>query len=80
VVLVGVAYLDSDQDSRAFIEEFGITFLNGPDIGTRISEAYRIQGVPETFVIDQNGDIVEFIIAPVQFGQLDTILDRLLRS
>jgi len=80
VVLMGVAYLDSDQDSRAFIEEFGITYPNGPDMGTRISEAYRIQGVPETFVIDQNGHIVEFIIAPVQPGQLDTILDRILRS
>lgn len=80
VVLVGVAYLDSDQGSLAFIEEFGITYPNGPDMGTRISEAYRIQGVPETFVVDQNGQIVEFIIAPVQPGQLDTILDRILRS
>lgn len=80
VVLVGVAYLDSDQDSRAFIDEFGITYPNGPDRGTRISETYRIQGVPETFVVDQNGQIVEFIIAPVQPGQLDTILDRILRS
>ncbi len=80
VVLVGVAYLDSDQDSRAFIEEFGITYPNGPDTGTRISRDYRIQGVPETFVVDQNGHIVEFIIAPVQPGQLDTILDRILRS
>lgn len=80
VVLVGVAYLDIDQDSRAFIDEFGITYPNGPDIGTRISETYRIQGVPETFVLDQNGQIVEFIIAPVQPGQLDAVLDRILQS
>lgn len=80
VVLVGVAYLDSDQDSRAFIQEFGITYPNGPDMGTRISEAYRIKGVPETFVLDQNGEIIEFIIAPVQAGQLDAILDRILQS
>lgn len=80
VVLVGVAYLDLDPNSRAFIEEFGITYPNVPDRGARISEAYRIQGVPETFVVDQNGHIIEFIIAPVQPGQLDTILDRILRS
>lgn len=79
-VLVGVAYLDLDPNARAFIQEFGITYPNGPDRVSRISEAYRIQGVPETFVIDQNGHIIEFIIAPVQPGQLDTILDRILRS
>lgn len=78
VVLVGVAYLDSDPDSRAFIEEFGITYPNGPDVATRISDQYRIQGVPETFVVDQNGDIARFIIAPVQPGQLDAIVDELL--
>ncbi|MBE0690552.1 MAG: TlpA family protein disulfide reductase, partial [Anaerolineae bacterium] len=63
VVLVGVAYLDSDSDSRAFIDEFGITYPNGPDVGTRISDQYRIQGVPETFVVNQNGEITRFIIA-----------------
>lgn len=78
VVLVGVAYLDSDSDSRAFIEEFGITYPNGPDVGTRISDQYRIQGVPETFIVDQNGDIARFIIAPVQPGQLDAIVEELL--
>ncbi|MCC6611878.1 MAG: TlpA family protein disulfide reductase [Anaerolineae bacterium] len=78
VVLVGVAYLDSDQGSRAFIVEFGITYPNGPDLRTEISQAYRIQGVPETFVVDQNGDIVHFIIAPVQPGQLDAIVAELL--
>lgn len=78
VILVGVAYLDSERDSRAFIQEFGITYPNGPDIETRISDQYRIQGVPETFVVDQNGDIARFIFAPIQPGQLDAILEELL--
>lgn len=78
VVLVGVDYADVEANARAFIAEFGITYPNGPDTGTRISEHYRIQGVPETFVIDQAGNVVRLIIAPAQPGQLDTTIDRLL--
>lgn len=80
VILVGVTYLDSESASLAFIQEFGISYFNGPDIGTIISEEYRITGVPETFIVDQNGDIVEAIIAPITVGQLDRILEPLLGS
>ena len=78
VILVGVTYLDSESASLAFIQEFGISYFNGPDIGTIISEEYRITGVPETFIVDQNGDVVEAIIAPITAGQLDRILEPLL--
>lgn len=79
VILVGVAYADNERESLAFIEEFGITYPNGPDIGTRISDDYRITGVPETFVVDQEGNVAAFIIAPVRPGQLDAMVDDLLQ-
>ncbi|MDX2161880.1 MAG: TlpA disulfide reductase family protein [bacterium] len=61
VVVVGVAYSDVDSNSQAFIREFGITYPNGPDTGTRISKNdYHIIGVPETFIIDQQGNIRRF--------------------
>lgn len=78
VVVVGVAYADSQQGSLDFIEEFSISYPNGPDLGTRISEDYRITGVPETFVIDQSGEIVFFLPAPLVEGQLDEVLQPLL--
>jgi cytochrome c biogenesis protein CcmG, thiol:disulfide interchange protein DsbE len=80
VVLVGVVYLDSEPEVRAFTKEFGITYPNGMDRGIRIAESYRILGIPETFVVDANGDIVAFMIAPVRAGQLDAILDGILQS
>jgi cytochrome c biogenesis protein CcmG/thiol:disulfide interchange protein DsbE len=80
VILVGVTYLDSESASLDFIQEFGISYFNGPDIGSSITRDYRITGVPETFVVDQNGDLVEAIIAPITAGQLDRILERLLES
>jgi cytochrome c biogenesis protein CcmG/thiol:disulfide interchange protein DsbE len=78
VVVVGIAYLDSDSDSRAFIEEFGLTYPNGPDLRTELSQAYRVQGVPETFIVDQRGNIAHFIYGAVSETQLNAILDGLL--
>lgn len=80
VIVVGVAYLDNERDSLDFLNEFGISYSNGPDFGTRISDTYRIRGVPETFVIDQSGEIIFFLPAPITEGQLDDVLQFLLES
>ncbi len=80
VVFLGVAYADNGPKSIEYMEEFGITFLNAPDLGTRISDQYNIQGVPETFIIDQDGNVAEFIYAGVTEQQLRTSVDRLLRG
>jgi cytochrome c biogenesis protein CcmG/thiol:disulfide interchange protein DsbE len=80
VVLIGVAYTDTDTNALAFIDEFGMTYPNGPDLGTRISDRYNIQGVPETFVIDQNGNVAKFIYAPTNERDLSAIIDDLLES
>lgn len=65
VVFVGIAYADNGPRSLDFMKQYGITYLNGPDLGTRISESYNIQGVPETFVIDRKGNVFQFIYAGV---------------
>ena len=78
VLFVGVAYADTDKESRAFLQEFGITYPNGPDLGTRISQAYRIRGVPEKFLIDKCGRVRRVIIGPVPEAQLRQPIDTLL--
>lgn len=77
VVFLGIAYADNGPRSIGFLEEFGVTYLNAPDLGTRISESYNIQGVPETFIIDAEGNIAEFIYAGVTYQQLDRIIREL---
>jgi len=78
VAFLGVAYADNGPRSLEFIERHGITYLNGPDRGTSISHDYNIQGVPETFIIDQNGDIARFIYSTVSEGELISLVDTLL--
>ncbi len=78
VVFVGIAYADNGPRSLAYIKEFGLSYLNGPDLGTRISDEYNIQGVPETFVIDKQGSVAQFVYAGITQGQLSALIDRLL--
>lgn len=76
VVILGVAYTDTDSKALAFMQEYGITYPNGPDVGTRISDLYHIQGVPETFIIDANGNISEFIMSRVDERFLSAAIER----
>lgn len=78
VVFLGVAYADNGPRSLEFMDRYGLTYMNAPDLGTRISEVYGIRGVPETFIIDPNGNVAQFIYANVNQKQLTKILDQVL--
>jgi cytochrome c biogenesis protein CcmG/thiol:disulfide interchange protein DsbE len=80
VVFLGVDYVDTEVEARAYLEKFEITYPNGPDLGTRISQAFRIRGVPETYIVDQNG-ILQFVqIGPFRsLSQIKAVIDPLLQ-
>jgi cytochrome c biogenesis protein CcmG/thiol:disulfide interchange protein DsbE len=72
VVFLGVDYVDTEPEAMAYLEQFEITYPNGPDKRTEISQAFRIKGVPETYVIDREGRIAHRQIGP--FQSLEDIL------
>ncbi len=74
VVFLGVDYVDTEPEALAYLERFGITYPNGPDLGTRISQAFRIRGVPETYVIDPEGKLAAVKIGP--YVSLAEIIDQ----
>jgi cytochrome c biogenesis protein CcmG/thiol:disulfide interchange protein DsbE len=78
VVLLGIDYVDTEAEALAYMAEFDITYPNGPDLGTRISQAYRIQGVPETFFIGKDGTLRGVKIGPLFPPELDERIDELL--
>lgn len=78
VVFIGVDWVDTDKEALAYIKEFDITYVNGPDIGTRVADAYRIRGVPETFFVDKMGVLQGVHIGPLQAPTLDEKIDELL--
>ncbi len=49
---------------KKFVKEYGITFTVLHDRKGKVKEEYKTTGVPETFIIDQNGVIAEKIWGP----------------
>lgn len=79
VIFLGVDYVDTEPEARAYLEKFGITYPNGPDLGTRISQQFRIRGVPETYIIDQNNVLRSVQIGPYRgFDHIRSTIDPLL--
>lgn len=78
VVFIGVDYVDTEPKALAYIKEFDLTYPNGPDVGTRISQAYNIQGVPETFFVAKDGTLRGVHIGPLRPPQLEEKLEELL--
>ena len=42
VLFIGVDWVDTQKEALAYVDEFDLTYFNGPDIGTRIAQAYNI--------------------------------------
>lgn len=72
VIFLGVDWTDTDTPAAEYLEKFQITYPNGPDLGTRISQDFRITGVPETYIIDRNGVLASAMLGP--YPSLQAIL------
>jgi len=81
VVFVGVDYVDTEPEARVYLKKFGITFPNGPDLATNISQYFRIKGVPETYFIDREGVLQYVQVGPfTSLGQFQSIIDPMLNQ
>lgn len=81
VVFLGVDYVDSETEAKIYLEKFDITYPNGPDKKTKISQAFRVRGVPETYLIDKDGKLASFKISPfVSLAEIQGMIDPLLDS
>jgi cytochrome c biogenesis protein CcmG/thiol:disulfide interchange protein DsbE len=80
VVFLGINTDDIEGDARAYMAEFSVTYPNAPDVGGKIEDQYRITGIPETFIVDSNGEITRHFIAQVNERDLRAELDRALAS
>ena len=79
VVFLGVDYVDTEPEAKGYLTKFDITYPNGPDLGTRISQSFRIQGVPETYFIDQDGNLTFVKKGPfTSLGEIRSVIDPLL--
>lgn len=82
VVFLGVDYVDTEVEGKAYLLKFNITYPNAPDLGTQISQVFnRNLGVPETYFIDQDGILRYVKIGPFSsIDEIQTVIDSLLQE
>jgi len=56
--ILGVTYLDNSSASEAFVQQNHITYPVIRDVNGNLVRGFGTTGVPETFVIDQQGRVV----------------------
>ena len=81
-VMLGINYQDREKDALEYLQVYGSNFDHVRDIKGAISIDYGVYGVPETFVIDQQGIIrykyVGPLVGTVYSNLTETILQPLL--
>lgn len=74
VQFIGLAYNDKLVDSQAFLDEYGITYMNAPDLGHEISDMFGVRAIPSTFIINRQGEVVDYLYARVS---LEDLIERI---
>ena len=78
VVVIGVDFEDDTSAARSYVSTAGVTYPVVEDTDSSAALAYGMRGVPETFVVDQCGRIVDHVIGPVDEGSLAGVFNTIL--
>jgi cytochrome c biogenesis protein CcmG/thiol:disulfide interchange protein DsbE len=70
VLFLGLDAQDAREDARDFIAQFGLTFPHVRDPGNDTQRAWGVTGLPETYFIAADGDVVGHVIGTVDEQQL----------
>lgn len=71
VIFIGIDIWDTEQDAKAYIAEFGITYPNLIDKRGSIAVEYGVTGIPETYFITPDGMINRKVIGAISRSLLE---------
>lgn len=63
--MLGVNYQDQVKEAQAYLKVFGSSFRHVRDVKGALAIDYGVYGVPETFVIDHQGNIRHKWVGPI---------------
>lgn len=91
LIVLGVNVQDVDEDAKAFVEQYDLTFPNVRDVNLELWRKLGVRGIPETFFLDRNSTFVAIgsqeqvgargsikVLGPVQASVLESQIKRLL--
>jgi len=77
--IIGINMLESSRAKALdFVAEFRLSYPNGEDLGQRAATLYRVEGPPESFLIDRSGEIRRFYLGNVRYDPLAAAIENLL--
>lgn len=77
VAFLGVAVSDEEGPAREFIRRHGKTYYLGPDADGTVAVDYGLFGVPETYFIDPEGNVLAKHVGPVSADVLERRIEEL---
>lgn len=80
VEFLGVIYQDTPANIQKFTRQSGAWGPALRDDSSRVAIAYGVYGAPESFLIDENGVVVEKITGPIGLADLDRKLQGLVQG
>jgi len=76
VVLVGIDVQEDAPTVKEFIQAMGVTYTILLDSDGRIASNFGIQGIPTTFLIDENGKLVNKNVGMMNYSQLESFVKQ----
>lgn len=78
VVVLGVNMREPARVVRSFAEEYGATYPVLLDSDKKVAKAYRVTGVPETWIVSPEGVALQRFLGPVTAEQMERVLEELI--
>jgi cytochrome c biogenesis protein CcmG, thiol:disulfide interchange protein DsbE len=79
VMFVGLAFDDTPEHGKPFLQKYGTTYPAGPDVNGATAVAYGVVGVPETVFIGRDGKVVSKMQSWSGAGELEGGIQRILK-
>ena len=69
IPIIGIAYKDEPIETKKFLDEFGNPYDKiGVDNSGKIAIEWGVYGVPETFLINDKGEIIYRHAGPILYN------------
>jgi peroxiredoxin len=78
VLILGISQYDIESAAVHFLEENNITYPTGADIGANIATSFGSTNLPETYILDRDGNVAAIIIGPSSYDELSEKIESLL--
>jgi cytochrome c biogenesis protein CcmG, thiol:disulfide interchange protein DsbE len=80
VVLIGVNFEDETAAAAGYVRAADVTYPVVEDTDSSTALAYGLRGVPETFIVNRSGRVVNRIIGPVEATALTSAINSTLNA